>query len=148
MKKSKWSSYFWKILWVGGFIIFVEISSDLNSQIQLTANETYNLLPVLWFNLFSSIAFGLYISILFVKKWSFKINFPLLLCVSIPCILLSFAYPILATLSSFESLPENIANSTISFWLLKIFSSDVVGIIAGLTIILSVFDVQLKSENH
>lgn len=131
--------YFWKILWVVGLIILSIISFNYENQLQQTASETFNSIPVIWSNLFISIIFGLYISLIFVKKWSFNINLSLLWCVTIPCMLISFAYPILATLSSTESLPENIASSSISFLLLKIYSSDVFGIITGLTLILSFF---------
>jgi hypothetical protein len=148
VEKSKLVPYFWGIIWVIGLIILLEISADFKNQIQQTSNLTSNKIPLLWYIPFSSVVIGFYISILLVKKWAFELNLPLLLCVSLPCILLSFGYPILATLSTLASLPVYVESSSISFFLLDIFSSDVIGIIAGLTIILSIFNVHLKSENH
>jgi hypothetical protein len=148
MKKSNWLSYFLKILWVVGLIILAIISFNYENQIQQTASETYNFIPVIWSKLFISIIFGLYISLVFVKKWSFSINPSLLWCVAIPCIILSFAFPIFVTLSSVDYLPEIITSSPISSGLQKIYSTNVFGIIAGLTIILSLFNAQPNNKNQ
>jgi hypothetical protein len=137
--------YFLKIIWLIGFIILVVGSSDFKNHIQQTGKETFNMIPVLWSIPFISIVVGCYISILFVKRWTFKLNLPLLLCVSLPCILLAFAYSILATFTSFGSVPILVVSSNLSFLLVKIFSADVVGIVAGLTLILSILNG--KSEN-
>src|SRR3954471_22546593 len=148
MKKSNWLSYFLKILWFVGLIILAIISFNYENQIQQTASETYNFIPVIWSKLFISIIFGLYISLVFVKKWSFSINPSLLWCVAIPCIILSFAFPIFVTLSSVDYLPEIITSSPISSGLQKIYSTNVFGIIAGLTIILSLFNAQPNNKNQ
>jgi hypothetical protein len=140
VNKSKWAAYFWKIIWIIGFIILLEISIDFKSQVQENSKMTYNIIPVLWANSISSFIFGLYASIIIVKKWTFKFNLPLLVCVCIPCIFIAFGYPIIATISYFEYLPDVIAGLPISFWLIKIFSEDVVGIIAGVTLVLSIFN--------
>ena len=86
MKKSNGLSYFLKILWVVGLIILAIISFNYENQLQQTATETFNFILVIWSKLFMSIIFGLYISLLFVKKWSFNINPSLLWCVALPCI--------------------------------------------------------------
>ena len=112
------------------------------------ATETYNLILIIWSKLFISIIFGLYISLLFVKKWSFNINSSLLWCVALPCIILSFAFPILVTLSSVDYLPEMMTSSLISSGLQKIYSTNIFGIIAGLTIILSLFNAQPNNKNQ
>lgn len=148
MKKTYWISYLLYTLWVIGLIILAIISVNYENQIQQTSRETFNLIPVIWSKLFISIIFGLYISLVFVKKWSFSINPPMLWCVAIPCIIISFAFPIVATFSSVNYLPEILASSPISFGLQKIFSTNVFGIIAGLTIILSLFNAQPNNKNH
>ena len=148
MKKSNWLSYFLKILWVVGLNILAIISFNYENQIQQTASETFNFIPVIWSKLIISIIFGLYISLVFVKKWSFSINPSLLWCVAIPCILLSFSFPIFATLSSADYLPELITSSPIFSGIQKIYSTDVFGIIAGLTIILSLFNAQSNNKNQ
>ena len=137
-------NFVWKILWVVGLIILSIISYNYDIQLKQTASETFNFIPVIWYKQIISIIFGFYLSFILVKKWSLNLNPSLLWCVAIPCTLLSFGYPILATLSSIDSLPEFIATSSISMWLLKIFSSDAIGIIAGLTIILSFFNAKIK----
>ncbi|MGG0656991.1 hypothetical protein [Rummeliibacillus pycnus] len=72
IKKSNWLSYFWKFLWVVGLIFLSNLSFNYENQIQQTARETFSLIPVIWSKLFISILFGLYISLIFVKKWSFN----------------------------------------------------------------------------
>lgn len=148
MKKSCWISYLLKTFWVIGLIILAIISFNYENQIQQTSRETFNFIPFIWSKQFISIIFGLYISLIFVKKWSFSVNPPLLWCVAIPCLIISFAFPIVVTLSSVNYLPEIIANSPISFGLQKIFSTNVFGIIAGLTMILSLFNAQPNNKNH
>ena len=148
MKKSNGLSYFLKILWVVGLIILAIISFNYENQLRQTATETFNFIPVIWSKLFISILFGLYISLLFVKKWSFNINLSLLWCVAIPCILLSFAFPLFVSLSSVNYLPEMIISSPISSGLQKIYSTNIFGIIAGLTMILGLFNAQPNNKNQ
>lgn len=68
MKNSKWTSYFWKIIWVIGLIIIAIISSNIVNYFKQMASETFNLLPLLWSNLFVSIIFGIYIALILVKN--------------------------------------------------------------------------------
>lgn len=141
MGNSKWTSYFWKIIWVVGLIIIAIISSNTVNHFKQMANETFNFVPLLWSNLFISIIFGIYIALIFVKKWSLNLNPPLIWCVFIPCILVSFFNPILATLGSKFG---NLTLSFIPYWFIRISTLEVFGIIAGLTLILSIFNTQSK----
>ena len=100
MKKSNGLYYFLKILWVVGLIILAMISFNYENQLQQTATETFNFIPVIWSKLFMSIIFGLYISLLFVKKWSFNINPSLLWCVAMPCSILCWSSDISYTFIS------------------------------------------------
>ncbi len=143
MKEAKWTSYFWKLLWIVGLIILAIISLNIVNHFKQIANDTFNPIPLLWSNVFASIVFGIYISLIFVKKWSRKLNPSLLWCVSIPCILISSSYPILAT---FDSIFVNSIFSFIPYWLLRISDFEVFGIIAGLTLILSIFNAHPKDE--
>lgn len=147
MIKSNKSPYFWKFLWIIGLIILSVISENIKNQMQQTAFETYDFVQILWFNLLISILFGLYISLIIVKKWSFHLNQPLLWCITIPSILLSLFYPILVTLASFESLQEKIANLPLAPWFVTAFSSEVWGIILGLSIILSLFNAHPNNKS-
>lgn len=148
MEKYELSTYIWKVIWLVGLVIFAIISFNYQTRVQQTVDETYNFIPIIWIDLLISFLFGLYVSLLFVKQWSFNVNHSLLLCVSIPCILLSCAYPLLATLSSFNYLPETITSSSISSLLLKISSSRVLGVISGLSLVLSIINTQSKSDNR
>lgn len=141
---GKGSSYFKKIIWVVGLVILVNISLDFRIQIQQTAHENFNVVPLLWFDVINSILFGFYISLLLVKKWSIKINHSLLWCVAVPSLLLLIIYPTLSTLASYELLPESFTYNFISTWLFKVTMSPpiVIGIVAGLTMILSLFNNQ------
>jgi predicted small integral membrane protein len=92
MEKSNWVSYFKKLVWVIGLIILIIISFKYENQIQQTANEQFNFLPVIWTKLFISLLFGLYISLVLVKNWSISINSSLLWCVAVPCLVVTFQY--------------------------------------------------------
>ena len=74
MKKSKWVSYLLKILWVIGLIVLAMISYNYEIQISQTASETYNFIPVFGSKPVISILFGLYTSLIFVKRWSLRIK--------------------------------------------------------------------------
>lgn len=139
---GKGSIYFKKIIWAVGLVILVNLSLDFRIQIQQTAQENFNAVPLFWFDVINSILFGLYISLLLVKKWSIKINHSLLWCVAVPCLLLLLIYPTLSTLASYELLPESFSYTFISTWLFKTAMSTpiVVGIVAGMTMTLSLFN--------
>jgi hypothetical protein len=68
--------------------------------------------------------------------------------VALPSIILSFAFPLLVTLSSVDYLPEIITSSPISSGLQKIYSTNIFGIIAGLTMILSLFNAQSNNKDQ
>lgn len=138
---GKYSPYFWKIIWVIGLIVFVNFSLTFENRMQQTAVMDYNPIPVWWFEVVHPILFGFYLSLLFVKKWSVKVNLSLLWCVAIPSFIMLCSYPLLATLSTLGFLPDKILSFTLYTWVLKAFASYsyVFGIIAGLTTILSFF---------
>lgn len=134
-------SYFKKTIWVIGFIILVNLSLDFSTQLRETANAEFNPVPVLWFDVIAPILLGIYIAILLVKKWSININHALLWCVAAPCLLLLLTYPTLATLSTYEILPESFSYEFTINWLFKATVSTpiVFGIVAGMTLTLSLF---------
>lgn len=82
-----------------------------------------------------SIILGIYISLIFVKKWSLNINPTLLWGVSIPCLFISIFSPIMITLGK-----------SISYWVIQISTFEVFGIVSGMTLILSLFSNQSKIE--
>ncbi|MFP3919809.1 hypothetical protein U5N28_18550 [Lysinibacillus telephonicus] len=137
MEKYKWSTYLWKLLWVVGLIILSLIILNFENQVRNFVDATLYFSLIFWFNLISSILFGIYISLIFVKTWSLNINTTLLWGVSIPCILISFFYPIMLTLGK-AGVPN---------WIIQISTSEVLGIVSGMTLILSFFSNQSKIGN-
>ena len=137
MKEYKWSTYLWKLLWVVGLIILSSIIVNFENYARNLVESTYDFTLLNWSNLIDSIILGIYISLIFVKKWSLNINQTLLWCVSIPCILISFFYPIMIVLGK----PE------IQYWIIQISTLEVFGIVSGMTLILSFFSNQSKIEN-
>ncbi len=77
MEKYKWSTYLWKLLWVFGLVLLSSIIVHFENQVRYIVNATFNFSLLIWSNLIFSIIFGIYISLIFVKKWYFanKISF-------------------------------------------------------------------------
>ena len=149
-KTRKDISYFKKIIWVIGLIILVNLNLVFSNQLWETANAEFNPVPVLWFDVISPILLGIYIAILLVKKWSININHALLWCVSAPCLLLLLTYPTLATLSTYEILPESFSYEFTLTWLFKatISMPIVFGIVGGMTLTLSLFSNHSKATKN
>ncbi|MFC4408817.1 hypothetical protein ACFOZY_00065 [Chungangia koreensis] len=146
MEKSTWKSSLLKILWVIGLIVLTSLSYNVENQLNLIAKATFNPFPVLWVKPILSIIFGLYLSLIFIKKWSVKLNATLLWCVAIPCLLLSFLYPFLVTVSIGN--PPFFIGSLIDGWIFKMSSFEVLGIVTGLTLMLSVFGQPKMTVSH
>ncbi|WP_456278995.1 hypothetical protein [Bacillus sp. AK128] len=144
MKDPRWKSIFWKLLWTMGLIILAIISLYIVNHFKQLADNTFNLIPLLWTNLFVSIIFGVYVALILVKRWSLKLNLALLWCITIPCILVSFCYPILATVSSIY---DNLQFSFIPYWLIRISTIEVFGIIAGKSLMLGIFNAQPTGDD-
>jgi len=139
VRKTKLSPYQWKILWVIGLVILSFICFDYQEHAQQTSKETFTITPILWINLIITILFGLYFSLLFVRKWSIQLNPSLLFCVAVPCLLLSFLYPLDATIEPINHFLAGIFSPSIYQWLLKIYAMNAAGIVGGMTLILSIF---------
>ncbi|MET4561006.1 hypothetical protein [Lysinibacillus parviboronicapiens] len=136
---KKWSSYLWKLIWVIGLFLLTIISYNIKYKINVISASTYSMVPVFWTNFITLFMWGVYLSLIFIKKWTIKINLPLLICVFIPCFLFSLFVP-LTTIFSL-SLPIG------GIWFNKALSSNLIEIVAGLTFMLSIFN-NLKSESE
>ncbi|MDW0110061.1 hypothetical protein [Sporosarcina aquimarina] len=131
---KKWSTYIWKLIWVIGLFFLSIASFDIlnhfkNSSHINTTSWASSIILFLW---------GIYLSLVFIKKWSIKINVPLLICVFIP----SFLFSLIPLLTSILSI-----SIPIGMLFLKIFSSNLIEIVAGLTFMLSIFD-NSKTESE
>ncbi|MDW0114541.1 hypothetical protein QT711_15185 [Sporosarcina saromensis] len=131
---KKWSTYIWKLIWVIGLFLLTIISFDILTQI----NNSSHFNATSWTSSIILFIWGVYLSLIFIKKWSIKINAPLFICVFIPSFLFSLIPPLTSTISI--SFP-------ICMWFLKIFSSNLIEIVAGLTFMLSIFD-NSKTESE
>ncbi|WP_312114913.1 hypothetical protein [Brevibacillus reuszeri] len=95
------------------------------------ASSTFSYNLVVWYEVGAMFLFGIYLSFLFIKRWSLQVNFPLLFCVCIPCLLLSVIVP-------FE------LSNLFSMW--KIMSNGIISLVAGFTLPLGLFSVNERSE--
>lgn len=133
-KKSDWQ-LFAKISWMFGFLLVVFGSTTINNQAKAFASATYNLAPYLWASAITSIIIGAYIALLFLKRVKLQFNPGLFVCVTIPCLALTLYYPILAFTPAFIENLEFLALPQ----LLGLTSETIFGVVAGLTLVLSVF---------
>lgn len=139
--RPKWSIWGLKLLWFAGLLGLILIGYHFKLKIEQIFDETFNPLYLIWYNSILPFLFGIYISLLFVKKWSFKINTPLLLCVAVPCLILSFYGPFVISIPFSFNLPE-------PFWLLQINTFDIAPVVAGLTIVVGLFEGNRPSKNE
>ena len=130
---KKWSTYIWKLFWVIGLLLLTIISFDIKNQIE----NSFHFAMIYWTNFIILFIWGIYLSLIFIKKWSIKINLPLLISVFIPCFLISLIMPLLATFPI--SFPSGI-------WLQKVLSSHLIEIVAGLTLMLSIFNSSISKN--
>lgn len=131
--RPHWSSYVWKLLWLAGLFALIISSSSLGWNIQKKVDDTFMIEPLFWFDTITPFVFGLYVSLLFVKGWTFKIHKPLFLCVTIPCLILSLYVPGVFTFyPSVENVPD-------PYWLLSRDGFRIIPIVAGLTLFTSLF---------
>ncbi|MEK9197961.1 hypothetical protein [Ureibacillus sp. FSL E2-3493] len=127
MKKS--SIYFWKIIWVIGLLLLTMISFDIENQIK--DSSQFNFTPVYWSKFIIYFIWGMYLSLILIKKRSIKFNFPLFICIFVPCFTFSLIVPISASFS--------ISIPFLGVWFLKVIHSGMIEIVAGLTFMLSIF---------
>lgn len=129
MKKLK--PYLWKLAWVVGLFLLTIISFDIQKQIDSYSNSMFSLKPSYSAHILIHFMWGVYLSLLFIKKWTIRINLPLFLCVFLPCFLFSLILPV--SMFTPISFPGGV-------WFIKVASSGLIEIVAGLTLLLSIFD--------
>ncbi|KGR79023.1 hypothetical protein [Ureibacillus manganicus] len=130
--------YLWKLAWVVGLFLLIIIGFDIEKQIQSYSASTFNIAPNIWGFFIIHFIWGIYLSLILIKKWTFQINLPLLICVFLPCVLFSLILPISAITSM---------HFPFGVWFLNVIPSGVIEIVAGLTFMLSIFN-NIKSESN
>ena len=139
----KWSAYLLKIGWLVGLIILTIIVFNIENQIQRHVAETFDATFMYWSKPIIALTYGIYISLILIRKWTINLNLPLFWCVFIPNVILAFALPLWSFVLEIE-IPSNNLSITIFTWLNKMYSSNLFGIIAGIALILSVFNGKSK----
>jgi hypothetical protein len=81
------TKYLLYLLWtIGAYFVILGVN-HFQHIIRVTSGYTYR--PMLMQSFFVYFVFGLYIGILFVRRWQFRFNLPLLICVFLPSLLLN-----------------------------------------------------------
>lgn len=141
MMRPKWSIWVLKLFWVVGLLGLLFMSYHLEQSLQQKASETYHILPLFWFYSTAPFLLGVYLSLLFVKKWLFRMNKPLFLCVTVPCLIISFYLPTVTTFFSNLTFLPNV------LWPLELSIFGIIPMVAGLTLIVGLFEVTQPSKN-
>jgi hypothetical protein len=139
MLSSQWSKYIWKLLWIVGLFTLVIIYSQLEQSLKQYVATNFKMLPLVWFYSVVPVVFGAYIALLFVKIRSINLNFPLILCVTIPSLLGAFYMPVIFSIAQNTTSTTDSFNMPIPLWM---YSTNIIGIlsvVAGLTLIVGLF---------
>jgi len=128
---GNWATYMIRVIWFMGLLLLGYIDFRSEHAIKEYVSSTYNYNPVVWYEVGSMFLFGIYLSLLFIKKWSLQVNSPLLICVCIPCLLLSVIVP-------YE------LSKLFSVW--KIMSNGIISLVAGFTLPLGLFSANERRE--
>ncbi|WP_342511662.1 hypothetical protein MKY34_14190 [Sporosarcina sp. FSL K6-1522] len=137
-----------RLLWTAGLFGLLLIGVKLEIMIKQSFEISFTVLPLFWFQAIAPLLLGVYTSLLFVTIKSFRLQLPLLLCVTLPCLLISFYMPIaFMIVSAMSSSPENFS-VPIPFWMLTINSFGIVPVVAGLTLVMSLFGTPGNQSNN
>ena len=138
-KVDWWSKYVWKLLWIVGLFAIIIISYQLEQSIRQHVATTFNMLPYFWFHSIVPAVFGAYIALLFVKAWSVKLDLAIILCVTIPCLLIAFYGPVIFTIVLNTTSTPDSNNVPIPLWMHEVNSIGIPSVVAGLTLIVGLF---------
>ncbi|MEK4487148.1 hypothetical protein MHH81_16600 [Psychrobacillus sp. FSL H8-0484] len=132
---SKYSKFVWKILWLVGLFVFLYISSQIEMRARNISATTFNMLPVIWIRSIAPFVFGIYLALLFVKGWSIKWNPAIILCITVPSLIITLYFPVLITIIQYT----NSFSVPIPFWMNSSFDV-IVPIVAGVTLMVGLLD--------
>lgn len=146
--RKNWSPYVWKLLWTVGLIALLIISYNLELKVKYLAATTFQTLHIIWFEFIASFVLGIYLSLLFIKKWTVKWNWSLIICVTIPFLIISIYLPIAITFV--QNIAPDSNNFSVPFpnWLMLITTYGIPGIVAGLTLMIGLFSKTSKATNN
>ncbi|WP_342598994.1 hypothetical protein MHB48_16500 [Psychrobacillus sp. FSL H8-0483] len=136
---SKYSKFVWRILWLVGLFVFLYISSQIEMRARNISATTFTILPVIWIRSIAPFVFGIYLALLFVKGWSIKWNPAIILCITVPSLIMTFYFPVLFTIIQYTTINPNSFSVAIPFWMNSSFDV-IVPIVAGLTLMVGLLD--------
>lgn len=120
--------YVWKIIWFVGLVILTIISYNIEQH--LSNKVLYNVTPLNWSHFIIHFIWGIYLSLICINRWKIQFNFPLFICVFIPSFVLSLYLPLTSV---------SIINIPVGMWFAKVYSSGLIEIVAGLSLMVSLF---------
>lgn len=133
------------LLWVAGLVIISIFAFDYETEAK-SANKAFDMTSLIWAKFFISFIFGLYLSLILVKKWSVKINHALLWFAAVPCFLLAILLPLVATFEYGGTGPAMWEHTLSQLVMIAMGNSGLFGIAAGLTLLQSLFDARPKVD--
>ena len=131
MMKPQKSKVVYYLVWliIGGLLIY--FGNSISSYYSEEAKKTFQIESTVWILAIVPLIYGLHLAFLEGLPKSFKLNWPLLVLVFLPCFL-SLIYPILVMYIN------SLANVTIYKLATLPQASAVFGIVSGLTLIRSI----------
>lgn len=146
--RKNWSPYVWKLLWTIGLIVLLMISYNLELKVKTHVATSFHMLPIIWFQFIANLVLGVYLSLLFIKKWSFNRNWSLLVCVTLPSLFFACYYPIV--ISIIENTTADPSNYSVPFLypVLQMNFNGIPAIISGLTLMIGLFSTSPKVTNN
>ncbi|WP_391117311.1 hypothetical protein [Psychrobacillus sp. L3] len=140
---KNWLPYVWKLLWVVGLIALLLISNELWIKVRNHVATTFYMTPSIWYYATAAFVIGVYISLLFVNVRAVKWNWPLIICVTVPCFIIAFYFPV--TYSIVQTTASDPGNFSVPIpnWIMNINFVGILGIpslVAGLTLMVGMFE--------
>ncbi|MDI2587115.1 hypothetical protein OR571_08370 [Psychrobacillus sp. NEAU-3TGS] len=146
--RKNWSPYVWKLIWTIGLIVLLMITYRLEFQVKNHVATTFQMLPIVWFQFIANLLLGIYLSILFIKEWTFKWNWSFFICLTIPFFVISIYLPVAITFV--QSIAQDSNNFSVPFpqWLMKINTYGIPAIVTGITLMSGLFSKTSNGASH
>jgi hypothetical protein len=117
----------YKVLWVIGLLLLLSLFSYVTGITGVISRSNIDL--HFWVNSVGYFFFGIYLSLLFINKWTLNINKSLLLSVCIPCLIFGLYTPIAYTI-----------NDSFSQLLIPLHTTGISSLIGGYAIMRALFN--------
>jgi hypothetical protein len=125
-------AFLYRLVWFVGFFILL-LAENYYVGVFTKLKYSFIVLPWLWFEAAAPIILGMYTAIIFVRKWGFKPNSPILFCIALPCLILTFYIPAAYTMATFN------IHVHIPTWYPDLDIIEMASFVGGLTLIRGLF---------